>query len=113
MDQVTRGQKTSLVMYYTIKTMPKAVTRITTYQIRDASGRTVFGVTFPPGTEDHNGQFARYTAYTVPTNLPFGVYTYRATLTLAKSTQTRTWLFAVVRGSAAVSAFIRHIAHAY
>jgi len=113
MDQVTRGQKTSLVMYYTIKTMPKAVKRITTYQIRDASGRTVFGVTFPPGTEDHNGQFARYTAYTVPTSLPFGVYSYRATLTLAKSTQTRTWLFAVVRGSAAVSAFIRHIAHAY
>ncbi len=112
-DQVTRGQKTSLVMYYTIKSMPKAVKRVTTYQIRDASGRTVFGVTFPPGTEDHSGQFARYTAYIVPTNLPFGVYTYRANLTLAKSTQTRTWLFAVVRGSAAVSAFNRHLVHSY
>lgn len=112
-DQVTRGQKTSLVMYYTIKTMPRAVKRVTTYQIKDDSGRTVFGVTFPPGTEDHGGQFARYTAYTVPGNLPFGVYTYRATLTLGKSSQTRTWLFAVVRGSAAVSAFTRHIAHAY
>lgn len=112
-DQVTRGEKTSLVMYYTVKSMPKAVKRITTYQIRDASGRVVFGVTFPPGTEDHAGQFARYTAFTVPTNLPFGVYTYRANLTLGNRTQTRTWLFAVVRGSAAVSAFTRHMAHAY
>jgi hypothetical protein len=112
-DQVTRGQKTSLVMYYTIRSMPKAVKRVTTYRINDAAGRTVFGVTFPPGTEDRNGQFARYTAYTVPTNLPFGVYRYRATLTLGKSSQTRTWLFAVVRGSAAVSAFTRHMVHAY
>jgi hypothetical protein len=112
-DQVTRGQKTSLVMYYTIKSMPKAVKRITTYQIKDAANRTVFAVTFPPGTEDHNGQFARYTAYTVPTNLPFGVYIYHATLTLGKTTQIRTWTFAVVRGSAAVSAFTRRMAHAY
>jgi hypothetical protein len=113
MDQLTRGQKTSLVMYYTIKSMPKAVKRVTTYQIREASGHTAFGVTFPPGTEDHTGQFARYTAYTVPSNLPFGVYTYRATLTLGKTVKTRTWQFAVVRGSAAVTTFTRHVGRAY
>lgn len=112
-DQVTRGQKTSLVMYYTIRSMPKAVKRVTTYQVKDATGRTVFGVTFPPGIEEHNGQFARYTAFTVPGNLPFGLYTYRATLTLAKRSEARTWLFVVVRGSASVIDFTRHIAHAY
>jgi hypothetical protein len=113
MDQVTRDQKTSLVMYYTVKSVPKAVKRTTTYQIRDASGRTVFGVTFPPGTEDHSGQFARYTAYTVPANLPFGVYTYRATLTLGKTVKVKTWQFAVVRGSAAVTSFTRRTGRAY
>jgi hypothetical protein len=98
LDQLTHGEKVSLVMYYTIKSLPKPVRRETTYQILDATGRVIFGVPFPPGTEDHTGQLARYTSYTVSPSLTFGVYKFKAILTLGKASQARTWTFAVVRG---------------
>ncbi len=104
MDQVTPGEKTSLVVYYTIKSMPKPVRRVTRYQIKDATGHVIFDVTFPPGTESKPGQYARYTTYTVPLSLSFGVYSYRATLTLGTRSEGRTWVFAVVRPSNSVSA---------
>jgi hypothetical protein len=112
-DQVQPGEKVSLVVYYTINSLPKAVKRVTRYQIKDSSGHVIFDVPFPPGTESKSGEYARYTSYSVPTSLPFGVYSYRATVTLANRSEGRTWVFAVVRSSAAVSARARLLDSAY
>lgn len=103
LDTVNGGQRVRLMMYYTIRSLPKAEIRVTTYDIRDESGTSVFRVSFK-GTEKpgDTGRFIRYTYYSVPANLPFGRYDFRATLRIAGRSQTREWRFAIVQGTRAL-----------
>jgi len=85
------------MMYFTIRSLPKKTTRITTYAIQQGN-RILYRISFkgtvsPPGT----GSFVRYTVYTFARSFPPGVYMYRATLTLDSQSQTRAWRFAVVK----------------
>lgn len=102
LDTVKRGQKVCLEIFYTINSMPGSLKRVATYQLTNGAGRTIYKVAFP-GTQtvpsalpDHE---ARFTPYTVPRDLPFGVYTFKGTLTLGSRSQSRVWHFAVVRGT--------------
>jgi len=97
LDYVQPGQQVWLMMYFTIRSLPKKTTRITTYAIQQGN-RILYRISFkgtvsPPGT----GSFVRYTVYTFARSFPPGVYMYRATLTLDSQSQTRAWRFAVVK----------------
>lgn len=100
LDTVMRSQTVCLEIFWTERSMPRSEQRTTTYTVLNASGRTVYQVQFQ-GTESVPPSFpakiARFTKYTVPSDLPFGVYTFRGTLTLGGQTQTQSWRFAVVR----------------
>ncbi|GAC1623688.1 MAG: hypothetical protein NVS4B2_00800 [Chloroflexota bacterium] len=100
LNSVRLGQKVWLMMYFTTKDLPKKLTRVTTYDVRDMRGRSVFKVAFKgdigPAPKDL-GATVRYTTYLVPRNLAFGVYQFRATLKIGSVSRTRQWRFAVVR----------------
>lgn len=106
LNAVKQGQKVWLMMYFTIKDLPRKVTRVTSYEILDSQGRALFRVAFKgtvgPPPQDL-GSTVRYTTYLAPGGLPFGVYQFRATLKMATKSQTRVWKFAVVRASYTVS----------
>jgi hypothetical protein len=86
-------------MYYTVYSLPKSLTRLTTYDIT-VSGRSVFKAEYRGTQAVHDvGTFVRYILYTIPHGLAPDVYTFRATLTLGKVSKSRTWQFAVVRSS--------------
>lgn len=99
-DHVTRGQKVWLMMYYTVSAVPKAVSRVTAYQIRVGQA-VVYRASFK-GRQNAGevGHFSRYTAYTVSRTLPLGVYMLEADLQLGAKKKTRSWRFAVVRSGA-------------
>jgi hypothetical protein len=97
LDYVQPGQQVWLMMYFTIRSLPKKTTRITTYTIQQGN-RILYRISFkgtvsPPGT----GSFVRYTVYTFGRSFPPGVFMYRATLTLDSQSQTRAWRFAVIK----------------
>jgi hypothetical protein len=99
LDVVKPGQTVCLLMYFTIRSVPRTVKSTRTYTITLAR-RTVFKVSFggsvaPGGT----GRFVRFTYYVPPRSLPFGVYSFHATLRLDGKSQTRTWKFAIVRAT--------------
>lgn len=96
LDLVRQGQRVALVMYYTIRSIPRRLTRVTTYEIMFGT-RTVLRVSFRTTIAPTVGQFARYTIVTIPSSTRFGVYVYRATLTIDGQTQRRSWRFAIVR----------------
>jgi hypothetical protein len=86
-------------MYFTINSVPRTLHSTRTYRVTFGN-RTVFSVSFgatvpPNGT----GRFVRFTYYVPPRGLPFGVYTFRATLKLDGRSKSRTWRFALLRGT--------------
>jgi hypothetical protein len=86
-------------MSFTITSVPRTVNSTRTYAVTHGS-QTVFKVSFggtvgPGGT----GRFVRFTYYVPPRTLPFGVYTFKGTLKLAGKSQSRTWKFALLRGT--------------
>jgi hypothetical protein len=106
LDTVTYGQSVCLELFYTIDSMPKSESRVTTYDVLNATGQVVYGVSFQ-GTESKPASLpfrqARYAPVTVSSALPYGVYHFRATLKLDSQTQTRTWTLAIVRGPSATT----------
>lgn len=94
-----QGQKVNLSMYYTVRSMPKSLTRTTTYEL-DLGRRIVFKAVFRGSQSVSDvGRAIRYIPYALPANLAPNIYRFRATLTLGPSTQSRFWTFAVVRNS--------------
>ncbi len=92
---VKRGSKVWLMMYYTIDSLRKQVTRTTMYDVR-YHGKTVFQVAYrSKEKKGDSGRFSRYTVYTVPGTLPFGKYYFHATLRLGSHVATRSWGFQV------------------
>jgi hypothetical protein len=97
LNAVHHADQTALVMYFTVRSSPSTLTRITTYEVRRGA-KTVFKVSFSSKqTPTDLGHFVRFTIYVVPRNLPYGVYEFRATLKIDNKQQARSWRFAVVR----------------
>lgn len=95
--EVKRGSKVWLMMYYTVGALPRNLTRTTVYTVRYGK-RTVYQVTYKSAEKaaDH-GRFSRFTVYAVPSTLPYGAYTYRATLSLAGQRRSKSWKFRIGR----------------
>lgn len=92
---VHRGMTVWLTMFYTVTSVPASVPRIARYAVL-RGGTTVFRATsYGKVDATTTGRLSLHTIYTLPRSLPYGAYTFRATLTLGKKTQTRMWRFAV------------------
>lgn len=100
LDAVVGGQKVRLMMYYTIRSIPRTLTRITTYAI--FSGKVVIFRNSFKGQEKpgDTGRAVRYTYWIVPANLSPKLYDFSAVLTIGGRSQTRSWRFGVVRTGA-------------
>jgi hypothetical protein len=85
------------MLYYTVSSLPKTLTRLSTYEI-DEGSRVIFRAEYPGTQGVHQlGLFVRYIPYSVPASLAPDIYTFRATLTLGGVSQTQFWNFAVAR----------------
>jgi hypothetical protein len=92
---VKRGSHVWLMMYYTVASMPKSMTRTTTYQVL-YRGKLLYQVVYKSQMKKTEiGRFSRYADYTIPKTLPFGHYTFHAALTIGKLKHTRSWKFDV------------------
>ena len=92
---VKRGTKVWLMLYYTIDSMPRTLTRVTSYMVLN-HGKPLFSVTYRDKEKASDvGRFSRYTVYTIPKTLPYGQYTYHATLTLGGQLRSKSWRFLV------------------
>jgi hypothetical protein len=94
-----QGQKVNLSIYYTVRSLPKAVARLTTYEI-DSGSHVVFKAEFR-GTQGARqlGAQVRYISYQIPRHFAPAVYTFRGVLRLANVQKTAFWSFAVVRSA--------------
>jgi hypothetical protein len=101
---VRPGDKVELMMYFTISSLPKKLTRVTTYEV-DKGSKVAFRVAFkgPVKPPADVGRFVRYVNFTVPRNANYGVYIYKATLTIGGRSQTRIWKFALLKAGPAMA----------
>jgi hypothetical protein len=84
-----------LMMYYTVNSLPRNATRLTTYQVTYA-GRVVFKVAYKTSIKKADlGRFSRYQEFTIPRTLPYGKYVFKASLAIAGNTKSKGWHFAV------------------
>jgi hypothetical protein len=97
LNYAQQGQSVNLTIYYTVSSLPHAVTRLTTYEI-DRGSRIVFKAEYRgiQGARELGAQ-VRYIPYKIPKILPPDLYTFRATLQLASVGKTALWNFAVIR----------------
>lgn len=94
---VKPGTKVELMMYYTIKTLQKNVTRVTTYTIL-AHAKPIYQVAYKtPQKAGDVGRFSRYTVYTVPKGLAYGPYVFKASLQLGSKSRSAAWKFRVAK----------------
>ncbi len=92
---VRPGSTIWLMMYYTVNSLPKKMTRITTYIIT-YRGRIMFQAVYRgPIKPTETGRRSRYTVYTVPRSASYGSYRFKAKLAIGKRVQAKTWKFAV------------------
>jgi hypothetical protein len=90
---VKPGSTVWLMMYYTVKRMPKTVTRVTVYEV-DSGSHAIYKIAYKHNTKEV-GRFSRYTVYHVPASLAFGPYVFRATLRFGGRSRARAWKFQV------------------
>ena len=92
---VKPGTRVWLMMYYTVRSIPKNLQRITMYEI-DSGSNPVFRQSFRTTIKRTElGRFSRYTVYTVPASLRYGPYRFRAVLSIGKVTRAKGWKFRV------------------
>jgi len=92
---VRRGSTVWLMMYYTLKSLPKQMTRLTTYTVK-YHGKILFQISYKAPIKSADvGRRSRYTVYTIPRTASFGSYVYSAALQIGKRRQTKSWKFAV------------------
>ena len=92
-----QGQSVNLTIYFTVISLPRAVTRLTTYEI-DRGSHVVFKAEYRgTQTPQQLGPQVRYISYRLPPSLAADVYTFRARLQLGSIGKTAFWNFAVVR----------------
>lgn len=87
-----------LMMYLTIKSMPRKSSSLSTYVIQRASQvimRAAFGWS---AAADVTGRFSRFMPYTIPSQLSYGDrLTLKTTLKIGVRSQTRSWNFVIAR----------------
>jgi hypothetical protein len=94
---VKRGSKVWLMMYYTVRSLPKTMTRVTKYSIA-YRGKTVFQKSFQTKIKRTEiGRFSRFWPYAVPPSWPYGAYIYKARLTIGKISRTKSWKFTLAQ----------------
>jgi hypothetical protein len=94
---VTRGSKTWLMIYYTIKSLPRKMHRQATYSVL-FRGKTVFKAIFKDSLKRSEiGRFSKYTQFNVPRSLPYGKYVYLSTLTIGNHHQNKSWRFSIAK----------------
>jgi hypothetical protein len=99
LDAVRPPQGVCLMMYYSVQSQPRSLTRTTTYEILQGK-RMVYAAEYrtqEPATEI--GKQIRYSPYTIAASLPFGLYSYRAKLQIGTVVRQREWQFAVLRAA--------------
>ena len=92
-----QGQKVNLSIYYTVKSLPRAVARLTTYEIDHGSSVGFKAVYRGTQGATQLGPQVRFIQYTIPRRSVPDVYTFRATVQLGNVRKTAFWRFAVVR----------------
>jgi hypothetical protein len=92
---VRPGSHVWLMIYYTLTHLPRALTRVATYDILSGQKllfRVVFSAKEKAGA---NGRFVKYTVYHLPGTMAFGSYRFRATLAIGHTSQSKQWKFKV------------------
>jgi hypothetical protein len=83
------------MMYYTVRSLPRNATRLTSYQVTYA-GKVVFKVAYKTSIKKADvGRFSRYQEFAIPRTLPYGKYVFKASLAIAGTTKSKGWHFAV------------------
>ena len=97
LDVVRPGQKAWLMLYYTVRSVPRTLPRVDTYQIQSGA-RTIFKIAFKDKqTTKDLGSKVKYTVITFALNLPAGVYNFKGTLSIGGISQSRMWRFALLK----------------
>lgn len=91
------------MVYYTVRSLTHPTTRVTTYSILRKGGVVYRIVYKAPMSTQELGRFSRYTIYDLPKTMPYGKYTYLASLKIGKKSKTRSWTFAVARRDRIIS----------
>lgn len=94
---IHRGDTVWLMLYFSVHSIPKKTSGVSTYQIIQGKA-TKYSASFAFPVEPPPRSYSRVDPYAVPRDLPFGIYTFRASVKIAKGkTLTASWQFAVVR----------------
>lgn len=88
-----------LMLYYTVHSLPKALHRVTVYQVMYGKRAVLSAQSGGPQAVTDVGTFIRYVQVTMPRNLRYGLYAFHGTLKLGKVSRTKAWRFAVVRNA--------------
>lgn len=97
LEAVTPGSTVWLMIYYTIKNLPRAAMRVDTYRV-SSPGKNVFRAVYKEKTKAHSsGRFSVYTVWNVPRHLAFGRYTLFAVVALGKQREAGSWNFSVAK----------------
>jgi len=96
LDAISPGQQVWLMMYYTVQSLSRPVTRTTEYDIIAPDARVFYRVVFKD-TQTLAGQFIRFDPYRLPRSAALGVYEFKAILTLGRESRIERWRFSVVR----------------
>jgi hypothetical protein len=95
LSAVKRGTRVWLMMYYTVSNISHSSNRLTTYRV-GYRGKTVFNIAYKTKIKtSERGRFSRYQVFDVPSTLPYGHYTFHATLSIGNRSQSKGWHFTV------------------
>jgi hypothetical protein len=94
---VHRGMTVWLMMFYDIRSVPQTALSTETYAVMRKSTTVFRATTYREVAPKDTGRSFLHTIYTVPRSLPYGEYSFRATLTIGEKSETKTWRFVVAR----------------
>lgn len=95
---VRPGTKVWLMMYYTVTSISKNLTRTVTYELQ-TKGKTFYRSIFKTTAKvsDGTGRFSRFDEYQFARTQPYGDYALKVTLTMGSQTQTTVWKFSIAK----------------
>lgn len=88
------------MMYHTVPSLPRPLTRTTEYDVVAPDARVFYKVVFKD-TQTLTAQFVRFDAYRLPRSAAHGVREFKAILSRGSNSRIERWRFAVVRNSTA------------
>lgn len=97
LDEVHRGDNVWLMLYYSVQSIPRTESGTSTYEILEG-GRIIMSASYSFNVGPPPRSYSRVDPYTIPANMPYGAYTFRATVKIDSGPSlTADWQFAVVR----------------